>query len=90
MVIINYEIDDILSNYYIFSYFLPDGLDQYTKKSNITLRNVDLPDEVDQNESQNYVEKIVMRVLKDEFKMLAPVIDDIDTGFVKTANGRKT
>ena len=66
-----------------------DRLDQYGRRSNIILKNVDLPDE----ESREEVRSIVMKTLKDDLKVNEKIINDIDkfhrTGFVKKANGKK-
>ena len=66
-----------------------DRLSQYTRQSNVIVRNVFLPE----NESNEQINKKVVKIIKDELN-LPNVVDDVDklhrVGKIKQRNGRKT
>ena len=66
-----------------------DRLDQYSRRSNVIVKNVFLPEEETQEQLEHKIHKIIKKDLKME-----SAVNDIDklhrTGKVKSSNGKKT
>lgn len=69
-----------------------DRLDQYNRRSNLIIKNIDLPANPDE-ETHEDVEEIVKKVIKDDLEMPDSIFKDIDkfhrNGFIKTQRGKR-
>ena len=69
-----------------------DRLDQYTRRSNLIIKNVELPENAE--ETQRDVEEIVKKVIKGDLEMPDSILNDIDkfhrNGYIKNQRGKRT
>lgn len=70
-----------------------DRLDQYTRRSNIIIKNIKLPDDPKQETNED-VKKIVKKAIKDDLKLPDTILEDVDkfhrNGIIKQNGGIKT
>ena len=70
-----------------------DRLDQYTRRSNMIIKNMDLPDDPKQETNED-IKKLVKKVIKDDLKLPDSIFDDVDkfhrNGLVKNNGNKKT
>ena len=69
-----------------------DRLDQYTRRSNIIIKNIKLPDDPKQETNED-IKNIVKNVLKDDLKLPDSILDDVDkfhrNGMIKNNGSKK-
>ena len=69
-----------------------DRLDQYNRRSNLIIKNVNLPDDP-KSETNEDIKVIVQRVIKDELQLPDTILDDVDkfhrNGHIKKTNNKQ-
>ena len=70
-----------------------DRLDQYARRSNIIIKNINLPDDPKQETNED-IKKIVKKVIKDDLKLPDSILDDVDkfhrNGMIKNSGNKKS